>query len=135
MIGLSINEDLKLEKGKGKKSSAARYFIWSSGHVTAYCPRLSKTVCNCPPQSTVFHQCRNTIPVLSRNRKSTSFPFFIQNSFFKEREDSSCLYISFLSTLYRLQSSSKCLGVCIKLHSLKHLPSLSFPIILEKDLK
>ena len=34
-IGLSINEDTKLEKGKGKKSSATRYFIWSSGHVTA----------------------------------------------------------------------------------------------------
>ena len=75
------------------------------------------------------------IPVLSRNRKSTSFPFFVQNSFFKEREDPSCLCISFLSTLYRLQSSSRCLGVCIELHSLKHLPSLSFPIILEKDLK
>src|SRR6266566_4862881 len=59
MIGLSINEDTKLEKGKGKKSSAARYFVWSSGHVTAYCSRLSETVCDCPPQSTVFHQCRN----------------------------------------------------------------------------
>src|SRR6266700_428672 len=34
-IGLSINEDTKLEKGKGKKSCAARYFIWSSVHVTA----------------------------------------------------------------------------------------------------
>ena len=54
-IGLSINEDTKLEKGKGKKSSAARYFIWSSGHVTAYYLRLSKTVCDCPPQSTVFY--------------------------------------------------------------------------------
>jgi len=47
-IGLSINEDLKLEKGKGKRSSVARGYIWSSGHVTT-------TIYNCPPQSTVFH--------------------------------------------------------------------------------
>src|SRR6266576_1981210 len=47
MIGLSINEDTKLEKGKGKKSSAARYFIWSSSHVTATvrdCLKLSAIV-------------------------------------------------------------------------------------------
>ncbi len=75
------------------------------------------------------------IPVLFKNRKSASLPFFVQNSFFKEREDPSCFCISLLSSLYRLQSSNKCLGVCIKLHSLKHLPSLSFPIVLEKDLK
>src|SRR6266568_6561366 len=46
-IGLSINEDIKLEKGKGKKSRAARYFIWSSGHVTANvrdCLKLSVIV-------------------------------------------------------------------------------------------
>jgi len=34
-IGLSINEDPKLEKGKEKKGSAAQGFIRSSGHVTA----------------------------------------------------------------------------------------------------
>src|SRR6266702_2325806 len=46
-IGLSINEDIKLEKGKGKKSRAARYFIWSSGHMTANvqdCLKLSVIV-------------------------------------------------------------------------------------------
>ena len=46
-IGLSINEDIRLEKGKGKKSSAARYFIWSSSHVTATvrdCLKLSAIV-------------------------------------------------------------------------------------------
>src|SRR6266568_9590234 len=46
-IGLSINEDTKLEKGKGKKSRAARYFIWSSGHVTANvrdCLKLSAII-------------------------------------------------------------------------------------------
>ncbi len=32
-IGLSINEDTKLEKGKEKKGSAARSFMRSSGHV------------------------------------------------------------------------------------------------------
>ena len=32
-IGLSINEDPKLEKGKEKKGSAARSFMRSSGHV------------------------------------------------------------------------------------------------------
>jgi len=40
IIGLSINEDLKLEKGKEKKSSAARCFIQSSRHVTAICGNL-----------------------------------------------------------------------------------------------
>ena len=34
-IGLSINEDLKLEKGKGKNGSTARSYIQSFGHVTA----------------------------------------------------------------------------------------------------
>ena len=34
-IGLSINEDLKLEKGKGKNGSTARSYVQSSGHVTA----------------------------------------------------------------------------------------------------
>jgi hypothetical protein len=33
-IGLSINEDPKLEKGKEKNSSAAQSFIQSSSHVT-----------------------------------------------------------------------------------------------------
>src|SRR6266699_2793306 len=54
-IGLSINEDTKLEKGKGKKSSAARYFIWSSGHVTATvrdCLKLSAIVRHNLPFST-----------------------------------------------------------------------------------
>src|SRR6202040_617816 len=36
-IGLSINENLKLEKGKEKSSSAARSYVQSSGHVTAVC--------------------------------------------------------------------------------------------------
>jgi len=35
IIGLSINKDPKLEKGKEKKGSAAQGFIRSSGHVTA----------------------------------------------------------------------------------------------------
>ena len=35
-IGLSINEDTKLEKGKEKKGSAARSFMQSSGHVSLY---------------------------------------------------------------------------------------------------
>jgi len=53
IIGLSINEDLKLEKGKGKRSSVAQGYIWSSGHVTA-------TIYNCSPQSTVFYQYRKS---------------------------------------------------------------------------
>ena len=75
------------------------------------------------------------IPVLFKNRKSTSLPFLVQNSFFNEREDPSCLCISLLSSLYKLQSSNKCLGVYTKLYSPKHLLSLYFPIVLEKDLK
>jgi len=40
-IGLSINEDPKLEKGKKKKGSATRSYIRSSGHVaTAACQVL-----------------------------------------------------------------------------------------------
>src|SRR6266705_5970842 len=34
-IGLYINEDTKLEKGKEKKGSAARSFMRSSGHVSS----------------------------------------------------------------------------------------------------
>src|SRR6266702_1350276 len=34
-IGLSINEDIKLEKGKEKKGSAARSFMQSSGHMSS----------------------------------------------------------------------------------------------------
>src|SRR6266702_5550723 len=34
-IGLSINEDIKLEKGKEKKGSAARSFMRSSSHVSS----------------------------------------------------------------------------------------------------
>src|SRR6266478_3903473 len=34
-IGLSINEDPKLEKGKEKKGSAARSFMRSSSHVSS----------------------------------------------------------------------------------------------------
>jgi hypothetical protein len=48
IIGLSINEDLKLKKGKGKRSSVTRGYIWSSSYITT-------TIYNCPPQSTVFH--------------------------------------------------------------------------------
>jgi hypothetical protein len=75
------------------------------------------------------------IPVLLINRKSASLPFCVQNSFFREREEPSFFRISLLSSLYRLQSSSRCLGVCSALYSLKHLPSLSSPITLVKDLK
>jgi len=39
-IRLSINENLKLEKEKEKKSSAAQCFIQSSHHVTAICGNL-----------------------------------------------------------------------------------------------
>src|ERR1700723_1017583 len=51
MIGLSINENLKLEKGKEKSSSVARSYVQSSGHVTAICRNLT-AVC----------QCRNITP-------------------------------------------------------------------------
>ena len=50
-IGLSINENLKLEKGKEKSSSAARRYIQSYSHVTATCYYL-----------TAICQCRNITP-------------------------------------------------------------------------
>ena len=34
IIGLSINKNLKLKRGKGKNSSAVRYFMWSSSYVS-----------------------------------------------------------------------------------------------------
>ena len=42
MIRLSINEDPKLEKGKGKNGSTARSYIQSSGHVMATCGNLGQ---------------------------------------------------------------------------------------------
>jgi hypothetical protein len=36
IIGLSINEDLKLEKGKEKNSNAVGHFIRSSSYVSLY---------------------------------------------------------------------------------------------------
>jgi len=59
----------------------------------------------------------------------------VQKSFSREREEPICLYISFLSSQYSLHSSNRCVGVCTAVQSLKHLPSFSFPIVLEKDLK
>ena len=63
MIGLSINEDPKLEKGKEKKGSAARGFIRSSGHVTMTVQnskKLSAIVCHNPP----FFTSAITLPLL-----------------------------------------------------------------------
>ena len=58
IIGLSINEDLKLEKGKGKNGSTARSYIQSSGHVTALCRHVT-AICR---QSAAICQCRNITP-------------------------------------------------------------------------
>ena len=49
--------------------------------------------------------------------------FLVQINFSKEREELSCLCIYFLSSQYSLHFSSRCLGVCIALQSLKHLPT------------
>ena len=57
-IGLSINENLKLEKGKEKSSSAARSYIQSSGHVTATCYYMT-AICR---NLTAVCQCRNITP-------------------------------------------------------------------------
>src|SRR6266567_801226 len=59
-IGLSINEDTKLEKGKEKKGSAARSFIRSSGHMSSrdcvyhnvyHNPPFSTSAVTLPPPS------------------------------------------------------------------------------------
>src|SRR6266700_3432075 len=59
-IGLSINEDLKLEKGKEKKGSTARGFMRSSSHVSSrdcvyhnvyYNPPFSTSAVTLPPPS------------------------------------------------------------------------------------
>jgi hypothetical protein len=56
-IRLSINENLKLEKGKEKSSSAARSYIQSSGHMTATCHHVT-AICR---NLTVVCQCCNKI--------------------------------------------------------------------------
>jgi hypothetical protein len=53
-IGLSINENLKLEKGKEKNSSAVRRFMRSSSHVSSrdyvyYNPLFSTSAVILPP--------------------------------------------------------------------------------------
>ena len=59
-IGLSINEDTKLEKGKEKKGSAARSFMRSSSHVSSrdcvyhnvyHNPLFSTSAVTSPPPS------------------------------------------------------------------------------------
>src|SRR6266699_4097939 len=50
-IGLSINEDTKLEKGKEKEGSAARSFMRSSSHVSS-CDCVYHNVYHNPPFST-----------------------------------------------------------------------------------
>src|SRR6202044_3548051 len=57
-IGLSINENLKLEKGKEKSSSAARSYVQSSGHVTATYHHVT-AICR---NLTAVCQCRNITP-------------------------------------------------------------------------
>ena len=62
IIGLSINENLKLEKGKEKSSSAARSYVQSSGHVTATCHHVT-AICR---NLTAVCQCRNITPPSSK---------------------------------------------------------------------
>ena len=57
-IRLSINENLKLEKGKEKSSSAARSYVQSSGHVMATCYYVT-AICR---NLTAVCQCRNITP-------------------------------------------------------------------------
>ena len=62
MIGLSINENLKLEKGKEKSSSAARSYVRSSSHVIATCHYITAIYRNL----TVVYQCYNITPPLKK---------------------------------------------------------------------
>jgi hypothetical protein len=57
-IRLSINKDLKLEKGKGKNRSTARSYTQSSSYVTALCHHVT-VICR---QSAAVCQCRNITP-------------------------------------------------------------------------
>src|SRR6266568_9477958 len=73
-IGLSINEDIKLEKGKEKKGSAARSFMRSSSHVSSrdcvyhnvyHNPPFSTSAVTSPPPSVkpALRLCGCIIPV------------------------------------------------------------------------
>src|ERR1700721_1317363 len=55
-IGLSINKNLKLEKGKEKSSSTARSYVQSSGYVMATCHYVT-AICR---NLTAVCQCRNS---------------------------------------------------------------------------
>ena len=70
IIGLSINENLKLEKGKEKeeqRQSKQGSFMWSSSHITAkFCQVL-------PPSSAVFCQCRNIITRYAKKKYNINY--------------------------------------------------------------
>src|SRR6266567_4652620 len=73
-IGLSINEDTKLEKGKEKKGSAARSFMRSLSHVSSrdcvyhnvyHNPLFSTSAVTLPPPlvKPAFRLCGCIIPI------------------------------------------------------------------------
>src|ERR1700723_1646549 len=70
-IGLSINENLKLEKGKEKSSSAARSYVQSSSHVTATCHYVM-AICR---NLTVVCQCRNSTKTYLLLLQSSNYSF------------------------------------------------------------
>jgi len=57
MIGLSINEDLKLKKGNKKNGSTARSYIHSSGYMMETCRNL-------PLRDGSLRQSDGNLPVL-----------------------------------------------------------------------
>src|SRR6266700_2209749 len=52
----------KAREREGEEEQRRSIFYMAPWSRDCYCPRLSETVCDCPPQSTVFHQCRNITP-------------------------------------------------------------------------
>src|SRR6266581_5281340 len=78
-IGLSINEDTKLRKGKedrwcrgpvqisrGRQGASSKR---ANGHVAEYGRSFVRSFCHVtlsPPSSTVFRQCRNITPPFSK---------------------------------------------------------------------
>src|SRR6266702_2486350 len=90
MIGLSINEDPKLEKGKEKKGSTARGFMQSSSHVSSRDCVYHNIYYNLP-----FSTSAIILPPLPKKPALRLCPYYIYRVFL-----SLCLIGGLLSLLY-----------------------------------
>src|ERR1700722_7070625 len=96
IIGLSINKNLKLEKGKEKSSSAAQSYVQSSGHVTATYHYIT-AICR---NLTAVYQCHNITPPSAKACPQALYVYImsIERSYLNVPPVAYCLY--YTSTLF-----------------------------------